>query len=42
MGEKGIWDITHLKGGKTSPSASKDYAANIGEKGTWDISGLPK
>ena len=41
-GEKGIWNIAHLKGGKEKPAANKEYSANVGEKGTWDISGIPK
>lgn len=40
-GEKGIWDISGLKGRPTHKSG-RDYAANNGEKGIWDISGIRK
>jgi hypothetical protein len=38
-GEKGLWDISHLKGHPSHP-INKDYAAKIGEKGVWDITHL--
>lgn len=39
VGEKGAWDISHLKG-QPSHSVGKDYAAKMGEKGIWDITHL--
>jgi len=38
-GDKGSWDISHLKG-KPSHPQNKNYAANYGEKAPWDITKL--
>ena len=35
-GEKGLWDITHIKGPKIK-NTKKNFAANTGEGGTWNI-----
>ena len=35
-GEKGLWDITHIKGPKVK-NTKKNFAANTGEGGTWNI-----
>jgi hypothetical protein len=39
-GESGIWDITHLSGGKANPAANKDYAASVGDGKPWNIKHL--
>lgn len=40
-GDKGTWDISHLKGGP-SHKVGSDYAAKVGDGGIWDIRGLRK
>jgi len=38
-GERGLWNIAHLKG-RPSHRAGSDMAANAGDGGMWDIRGV--
>lgn len=38
-GEKGVWNISHLKG-RPSHRVGSDYAAKVGDSGIWDITRL--
>jgi len=40
IGEKEIWNITHVPGGKANPAFNKDYAAKPGEGKPWSINHL--
>ncbi len=40
-GEKGLWDITHIKGPKVK-NTKKNFATNSGEGGTWNIKNIKR
>lgn len=40
-GEKGLWDISKLKG-KPSHQIGRDYASKIGDEGIWNIKHIKK